>query len=87
MADIDDMPKEHPCQKQKEGRLALKALKEPCREAFTKESDVVKAARWAYQKVHHNDFEQEGVYSPSVFHQLITSTDLLGTEVHEVQKS
>ena len=35
MADIDDMPEEHPCQKQNEGRLELKALKEPCREAFT----------------------------------------------------
>ena len=48
---------------------------------------MVKAARWAYQKVHHANFVQEGVYNLSVFHQMVTSTDLLGTEVHEVQES
>ena len=51
-AHIDDMPEEHPCRKQKEGRLVGKALKEPWREAFSKESDVMMAARMAHQKAH-----------------------------------
>ena len=45
--DTDDMPKECPHQKWKEGRLAAKALKETQRKAFSKESDIVKAARRA----------------------------------------
>ena len=53
---INDLPKEHPCQKQKEGRPALKALKEPHWEVFSKELEVVKAARWAYYKAHHPNF-------------------------------
>ena len=52
MVDIDDPPKEHPHHKQKEWRLAVKALKEPCWEAFSKESEVMKAAKWAYYKAH-----------------------------------
>ena len=84
-ANIDDMPKEHPCRKQKEGMLAGKALKEAQREAFSKESDMVKVARWAYQKVHWANFEQEGSYNlSSIFCQMATSTNLLGTEVHEL---
>ena len=35
--DIDDIPKEHPHHKQKEGRLVMKVLKEPHLEAFSKE--------------------------------------------------
>ena len=45
MADIEDIPEDHPHHKQKEGRPTMKALKEPCCEAFCKESDVVKAVR------------------------------------------
>ena len=56
-ADIDDMPEECPHGKQKEGRLAGQALREPWREAFSEESDVMKVARWAYQKAHWANFE------------------------------
>ena len=83
-ADIDDMPKEHPCQKLKEGRLAVKALKDPWREALSKESDIMKVARWAYHKAHWANFELEGSYNlSSIFQQMATSTNLLGTEVQE----
>ena len=43
-ANIDEVPEECPHRKHKEG----KALKEPRREAFSKESDIMKVARWAY---------------------------------------
>ena len=52
MAEIDDTSKEHPCCKQKEGRLAVNALKELCWEAFSKELEVVKVTRQAYYKAH-----------------------------------
>ena len=87
-ANFDDMPKEHLYRRQKEGRLVEKALKEPQREGFSKESDVVKEARQAYQKAHQANFEQEGSYDlSSIFFQMATSTNLPGTEVHEVQES
>ena len=76
-ANIDDMPNEHPCRKQKEARLVGKALKEPWREAFSKESDIVKVTRWAYQKAHWTNFEQEESYDLScIFCQMATSTYL-----------
>ena len=55
---INDPPKEHPCHKQKERKPAAKALKEPQWEAFSKESEVVKVARWAYFKAHQPNFKQ-----------------------------
>ena len=86
--DINDLPKEHPCHKQKEGRPVAKALKEPHWEAFSKELEVVKAASWAYYKAHQPNFEQEGSYDlSSTFQQMATSTNLLGTKLHEVHES
>ena len=88
MVDIDDMLKECPHHKQKEGRLAVKALREPHHEAFSKELDVVKAVRWAYYEAHQANFEQEGLHDLfSIFWQMATFTHLLGTEVHEVWES
>ena len=49
MTDIDDIPKEHPHHKRKEGKPAVKALKEPYWEASSKELGVVKVARQAYK--------------------------------------
>ena len=48
----DHTTEEHPHWKQKKGRPVVKALKEPCCEAFSKESAVEKVARWAYFKTH-----------------------------------
>ena len=48
----------------------------------------MKAARWAYQKAHWANFEQEGSYNlPSVFHQMAISTNLLSTKIYEVQET
>ena len=60
LAYIDDIPKECPHKKQKDGRLAGRALKEPQREAFSKELDVVKVARQAYQKAHRANSNRKG---------------------------
>ena len=88
VADIDDIPKECPHKKQKNGKLVGKALKEPCQEACSKESEVLKVARWAFYKAHQPNFKQEGSYDlSSNFWQLATSTNLLDTEVQEVQES
>ena len=85
MVDIDDIPEECPHKKWKEGRLAVKTLKELCQEAFSKELEVMKAARQAYYKAHQPNFEQEGLYAlSSIFWQITTSTNLLGIKVHEV---
>ena len=63
-------------------------MKEPWREAFSKESDVVQVARWAYQKPHQANFEQEGSYDlSSIFCQMAISTNLLSTKVYEVQET
>ena len=52
------------------------------------ESDIVKVTRWAYQKAYCTNFEQEGSYDlSSMFWKMTTSTNLLGTEVHEVQEA
>ena len=88
MADINDLHEECPCHKWKEGRLAVKTLKEHYQEAFSKESEVVKLARQAYYKAHWPNFEQEGSYDLfSSFWQMVTSTNLLGTKIHEMQES
>ena len=83
-ADIDEVPKECLHRKHTEG----KALKEPWREVFSKESDIMKVTRWAYQKAHWANFEQERSYDlPSIFHQMAISTNLLSTKVYDVQET
>ena len=68
--------------------LAGKALMEPQREAFSKESDIMTVARQAEQKAHWTNFEEEGSYDlSSIFHQIATSANFLGPEVYEVQAS
>ena len=65
-----------------------KPLKESHQEAFSKELEVVKAARWAYYSTHHPSFEQEGSHDlSSTFWEMATLTNLLGNEIHEVQES
>ena len=61
-----------------------KALKE----AFSKESNLIKAARWPYLKTHHANFKQEGSYDlSSIFHQIVASTNLLDAKVFQVQET
>ena len=83
-ANDDKAPEECPVRKCKE----RKALKEPRKEAFSKECGIIKVARQVYQKAHWANFEQEGSYNlSSVFHQMATSTNLLNAEVYEVQET
>ena len=71
----------------KEGRPVAKALKEPHCDTFSKESAVVKAARQAYFKIHQTNFKEEGSHDlSSTFQDMASSTNLLGTKVHEVQE-
>ena len=85
-AHLDDVLMEHSHHRWKEGSPAAKALKEPCWEAFSKELEVVKVARQAHYKFHQPNFEQEGLYDlSSTLQQLVTSTNLLVTKIHEVQ--
>ena len=55
--ELDDTPEEHPHWRQKEGRPVVKPLKESHQEAFSRESEVIKAAKQAYYKTHHPSFE------------------------------
>ena len=59
--DSDEVPEECPHRKCKE----IKALKEPRREAFSKESHIMKLARKVYQRIHQANFEQGGSYNLS----------------------
>ena len=62
--------------------------REPRREAFSKECDVIKAARWDYQKAHQANFEQEGSYDlSSIFCQMAALSNVLNIEVYEVQET
>ena len=74
---------EHPHQKQKKGRSAAKALKEPHSEAFSRESAVVKVARQAYFKTHWANFKEKCSHDlSSTFWDMASSTNLLGTKIH-----
>ena len=80
----EEVMEECPWWKCKEG----KALKESWKEAFSKESNLIKVARWVYLKTHQANFEQEGSYDLySISHQMATSTNLLNAEVYEVQET
>ena len=80
--------KECPHQKWKEGRLVAKALEEPHCKALYKESEVVRMARQAYYKTHQPYFKQEEPDDlSSMFQQMATSVNLLGTKIHEVQEN
>ena len=48
----------------------------------------MKKARWAYYNTCHSNFKQEGLHDlSSTFQEMASSTNLLGTEIHEVQES
>ena len=68
--------------------MAAKLLKESHWEAFSKESEVIKAARWAYYRTHCPSFEQEGSHDLSfTFWEMATLMNLLGNEIHKVEES
>ena len=63
IANDDEVLEECPHRKHKEENT----LNEPRKGAISKESDIVKAARWVYQKVQWDNFEQQGSH---LFHLL-----------------
>ena len=66
----------------------MKVLNEPHQEAFSKELEVMKVARQAYYKAHQPNFKPEGSHDLSLtFQQMATSTNLLGTKIHEMQEN
>ena len=64
----------------------LKPWKEGRWEAFSKESSLVRAARWTYQDSHPIDFRQEGSHNlSSVFCKMASSAHLPDSSIFEVQ--
>ena len=52
------------------------------------EVNIIKVARWVYQKAHQANFEQEGSYDlSSISCQMATSTNLLNAEVYKLQET
>ena len=86
--ELDNTPEEPPHWKWKEGRSVVRPLKEYCQEAFSKESQLIRAARQGYYKTHQPNYECEGSYNlSSTFREMATSANLMGSEVHEVWTS
>ena len=82
---LDVTPEEWPHQRQKNGRSLGRLLKEGHWEAFSKDIEIVKAARWAYHPSHKGMFAQEGSYDPMpIFREMAQETNLLNAEIHEV---
>ena len=79
-----NLPKELPYKKQKP---LSKTLREAQREAFSKDSEVVKAARHTYHLTHQGMFAQEGSYDlASVFWEMAQGTILLNIEIYKVRR-
>ena len=80
------LAKEPTCQRQKEGK-PLAGLKENCWEALHWDTDLVQATRQMYIEAHHPAFSQEGPHNlSSLFQEMITSANLLGSEICKVQE-
>ena len=78
--------KEPTHQKWKEGKF-LMGSKENCWEAFCWDTDLDQATRQMYFETHHPTFDQEGSHDlSSLFWEMITSTDLLESEIYEIQE-
>ena len=84
---LDVTLEEQPYQRQKYGRPLARLLKESHQEAFSKDTEIVKAARQAYHLSHKGMFTQEGSYDLTlIFRQMAQETNLLNAEIHEVQE-
>ena len=71
----------------KKRRSLAKLLKESSQEAFSKDTEIIKAARWAYYPSCKGMFAQEGSYDlTSIFREMAQETNLLIAEIHEVQE-
>ena len=58
-----------------------------CWEGFHWDTNLVQIIRWMYFEVHCPTFNQEGSHDlSSLFREMITSADLLESEIHEIQE-
>ena len=64
-----------------------KGPKVPKREAFSKESHIMKVARQVYQRTHQAIFERKGQTTSPVFCQMATWTNPLNVKVYQVQET
>ena len=65
-----------------------KTLKESHWVAFSKDMEIIKAARWAYHPSHKGMFTQEGSYDLTlIFREMVQETNLLNVEIPEVQEA
>ena len=65
----------------------VKVFKEAKLEAFSKDSEVMIVAQWAYCEPHKVIFKQEGSYDlTAVFQQMAQDMNLLDSKIHEVQE-
>ena len=86
VASLDISKEEGPHQKWKERRPLVKLFKESHWEAFSKDSEDRKVAWQAYHPCHRGMFVQEGSYDLTpVFQEIAWETNLLNTEIYEVQ--
>ena len=85
VVELDDTPKEPLHHRWKEGRSAVRPLKENCQEAFSKEWELIRVARQDYYKTHQPSYEHEGSYNQSsTFRDMATSANHMGSEIHKV---
>ena len=86
-AGLDITPEEQPCWRWKEGKPLVRLLKESCWEALGKDSELIWVTMWVYFKTHCRDFDHKGSHNLChTFKEMVTSTGLLGSDVHEVQQ-
>ena len=78
LAEEEEDSKEHPCKRHR-------PLKEGWQEAFSKESSLVRVARWTYEDSNPIDFSQKGVSHLSVFCEIASSAHLLDSSIFVVQ--
>ena len=77
-----------PSSKRQEIPPWYRALKPSHAKAFSQDSDLVKEARREFFLKHSYNFTTDGIHNLlEIFKQMATSTDLLGTSIHEIQVS
>ena len=81
-------PEEPPCSKWKEETPHHKALSRSCQEAFSRDSRLVWKAREDYFQGNWLLFNSENSCDlMDVFHNMIASVGLLGSDIYEIQET
>ena len=78
---------EPPCSKRRDEMLLHKVLTGSQWEAFARDSDLVWMAREDYFKTNHPHFDYKTTCDlMDIFQDMVTSTDLLGSQIYEIQE-